>query len=143
MSRQLAHVRFEGVKRTWPDVEGRLRIAPACHSGARIIARSRLQVTTEVVMATNATKVRTALTACEYSHCRRAASKSAGVAVQLSLATFIGYVNNQQIPCVAAKQRNAASERKKAVRSLRTMKVCIKVIRSAAITAMPKKDHPA
>src|SRR5262249_24164069 len=94
-------------------------------------------------MVTNATNVRTALTACEYSHCRRADSKSAGVTVQLVLATFIGYVNSQKIPCLAARQRNEASERKQAVRSLRTMKVCIKVIRSAAITAMPKKDHPA
>src|SRR5215470_8414883 len=94
-------------------------------------------------MVTNATKVRTALTACEYSHWRRATSKFAGVTVQLLLATFIGYVNIQKIPCVAARQRNAASERKKAVRSLRTTKVCIKVIRSAAINAMPKKDHPA
>src|SRR5262249_9698889 len=103
---------------------------------------SRLVASTERVIATNAAKVSTALTACEYSHCRRATSKSAGVTVQLLLATFIGYVNIQKIPCVAAKHRNAASERKKAVRSLRTMKVCIKVIRSAAINAMPK-DHPA
>src|SRR5262245_23544911 len=74
---------------------------------------SRLVATTERVIATNAAKVSTALTACEYSHCRRAASKSAGVTVQLLLATFIGYVNIQKIPCVAARQRNAASERKR------------------------------
>src|SRR5215467_511846 len=39
--------------------------------------------TTETVMAANATKVSTALTACENSHCWRAASKSDGVTVQL------------------------------------------------------------
>jgi hypothetical protein len=50
----------------------------------------RLQMSVEAVTATNAAKVRTALTACEYSHWRRAASKSAGATVQLLLATFIG-----------------------------------------------------
>src|SRR5262245_32056250 len=103
---------------------------------------SRPVASTERVIATNAAKVRTALTACEYSHCRRAASKSAGVTVQWLLATFIGYVNVQKIPCVAARQRNATRERKKAARSPRIMKVCVKVSRSAAINAKPQNDHP-
>ncbi len=52
----------------------------------RAIALSRLLGSTDKVMATNATKVSTALAACEYSHCCRAVSKSSGVTVQLLLA---------------------------------------------------------
>jgi hypothetical protein len=41
-------------------------------------------------MATNAANVRRAFTACEYSHCRRAASKLCGMTVQFRLAAFMG-----------------------------------------------------
>ena len=104
---------------------------------------SRSSLSTERVMATNAKKVSTALTACEYSHCRRAASKASGATVQLLLATFIGYVNIQKITCVAARQRVALRDSLKTGRSLRTMNVWIKVSRSAVIIGIPKKDQPA
>src|SRR5262245_12612920 len=81
-----------------------------------------LWLSTERMIATNATKVRTALTTCEYSHCRRAASKASGAMVQLLVAAFIGYVNIQKITCVAARQRSAVTDIKKATRSLRIVK---------------------
>src|SRR5215510_7547038 len=93
--------------------------------------------------ATNATKVRTALTACEYSHCRRAASKASGAIVQLLVAAFIGYVNIQKITCAAARQRTAVTDIKKAARSLRIVKAWIEVRRSAVIIGIPKKAQPA
>src|SRR6516164_8531149 len=103
---------------------------------------SPLWLSTERMMATNATKVSTAFTACEYSHCRRAASKASGATVQLSVDTFIGYVNIQKTTCVAARQRAAATDIKKAARSLRIMKAWIEVRRRAAIIGTPKKDQP-
>jgi dihydroxyacid dehydratase/phosphogluconate dehydratase len=104
---------------------------------------SRLWLSTERMTDTNAANVRTALTACEYSHCRRAASKASGRTVQLSVALFIGYVNIQKITCVATRQRAALRVSMKARRSLRTMKVWINVSRSAVIIGIPKKDQPA
>src|SRR5262245_32705922 len=100
-------------------------------------------LSTERMMAMNATKVSTALTACEYSHCRRAASKASGVIVQLLVATFTGYVKIQKITCVAARQRTAVTDIKKAARSLRIVKVWIEVRRSAVIIGIPKKAQPA
>src|SRR5262245_2652696 len=102
-----------------------------------------LMLSTERMMATNATKVSTALTACEYSHCRRAVSKASGTTVQLLVATFIGYVNVQKITCVAAMQRTAVTDIKKAARSLRIVKAWNKVRRSALIIGIPKKAQPA
>src|SRR5262249_36142562 len=104
---------------------------------------SHLWLSIERAMAANATKVSTALTACEYSHCRRAASKASGLAVQKFVVAFIGYVNLQKISCVAARQRAAVRDSLKTGRSLRTMKVCSKVSRSAAIIGIPKKAQPA
>src|SRR5262245_55729956 len=100
-------------------------------------------LSTERMMAMNATKVSTALTACEYSHCRRAASKASGAIVQFLVATFIGYVKIQKITCVAARQRTAVTDIKKAARSLRIVKVWIEVRRSAVIIGIPKKAQPA
>src|SRR5262249_48712334 len=104
---------------------------------------SPLWLSTERMMATNATKVSTALTACEYSHCRRAASKASGATVQLSVATFIGYVNIQKITCVAARQRTAVTDIRKAARSLRIVNAWIEVRRSAVTIGIPKKAQPA
>jgi hypothetical protein len=84
-----------------------------------------LVASTDRVIATNAANVSAALIVCEYSHCRRAASKSFGVTVQLLLASFIGYVNIQKITCVAARQRAALRDSTKTERSLRTMNVWI------------------
>src|SRR6516225_9621096 len=60
-----------------------------CNGGPRCRHHhpSPLWLSTERMMATNATKVSTAFTACEYSHCRRAASKVSGATVQLSVDT--------------------------------------------------------
>src|SRR5262249_47377262 len=76
-------------------------------------------------------------------HCRRAASKASGLTVQKFVPAFIGYVNLQKISCVAARQRAAVRDSLKTGRSLRTMKVCSKVSRSAAIIGIPKKAQPA
>src|SRR5262245_27360159 len=85
----------------------------SCGAGPMSLLHHRLSpswLSTERMMATNATKVSTALTACEYSHCRRAASKASGAIVQLLVATFIGYVKIQKIICVAARQRTAVTD---------------------------------
>src|SRR5215813_14957273 len=118
----------------------------SCNAEPMSLLHHRLSpswLSTERMMATNATKVSTALTACEYSHCRRAVSKASGAMVQLLVAAFIGYVNIQKITCVAARQRSAVRDIKKATRSLRIVKAWTEVRRSAVIIGIPKKAQPA